>query len=289
MTNSEFRMTNVIPRPNDETCDASKGAFDGLATAKSGRGILPLLRADEGAGCPFHFGLRHSSFVIPRSRGGFSLLEVIAAMTLIIFLMGGVYGIADGTLRLGASMGTARVNEARLMNFTGQWRSYLENLPAGTRLTAGAGRTASKDEARLLFENGGAPFAWSRAARAAAAVEIAVVRESTSAANLVVRHLKRAERASSSDGYFIIAEMPLLQGVQICAWEFCDPVNNVWTGEWKETSRVPSFMRLRWQCAGEAAAHEEVFWISGEARTDSQNATNLQPADSASQPAATKP
>jgi prepilin-type N-terminal cleavage/methylation domain-containing protein len=68
---------------------------------------------------------------------GFTLLEVIAALALISLIIGGVYGVADGALRLSTSMNKARMAEMRVTNFVNQWRDYLENVPPTIQLSSG--------------------------------------------------------------------------------------------------------------------------------------------------------
>ncbi len=194
---------------------------------------------------------------------GFTLLEVIMAMGLIMFLVGGVYGIADGTLKLSTSMSRARISEARLTNFTNQWRACLENLPPGTKLTANR-KEGKSGEARLLLENCGTPFAWSRNALAAAAVEFAVVRVNGGSAQLMVRHLKHPERATTGDEYYTIAELPLLEDIKSCSWDFFDSSIKKWTTKWDDPSRLPLFMRMRWSLTDNATVHESIFWMAND-------------------------
>ena len=179
-------------------------------------------------------------------------------MALIMFLVGGVYGIADGTLRLSAAMSSARITEARLTSFTNQWRTCLENLPPETKLTSGEKSGAP----HLLLENCGTPFAWSRAALAAAAVEFAVMDAGPTGANLVIRHLKRPERATTVSEYYVIAELPLLEGIKAASWEFYDATADQWVAEWKDEARRPLFLKMEWTMVGEGTPHEALFWIA---------------------------
>lgn len=204
-----------------------------------------------------------------RAAAGFTLLEVIAAMALIMFLVGGVYGIADGTLRLSAAMSNARLTEARLTSFTNQWRACLENLPPETKLTSGEKSGAPY----LLLENCGTPFAWSRAAMAAAAVEFAVMDAGPAGTQLVIRHLKRPERATTGGEYYVIAEIPLLEGIKAASWEFYDATADQWVSEWKDEMRRPLFLKMNWSMTGEGAPHEALFWIA-----DSQAVPAVPPA-----------
>jgi prepilin-type N-terminal cleavage/methylation domain-containing protein len=68
--------------------------------------------------------------------GGFTLLEVLAAMALITFVIGGVYGISGSAVELGRSMSEARIVDTRVTNFVAVWRDYFA---AGHSLLSGSG------------------------------------------------------------------------------------------------------------------------------------------------------
>jgi hypothetical protein len=54
----------------------------------------------------------------------FTLLEVILAMGLLMIVVGGVYGIANGAIGLGRAMSDSRVHETRVMNLVSAWRDF---------------------------------------------------------------------------------------------------------------------------------------------------------------------
>ena len=116
---------------------------------------------------------------VPRSNVGFTLIEIIAAMAILMTVIGGVYGVAHGALSLGKAMSETRLHETRLMNFVSTWREYLETLPPNTRITVGEKPSRKFGRGSLLIENGTVPFAWTRAVKLAPAVEFKLVRSST--------------------------------------------------------------------------------------------------------------
>lgn len=201
------------------------------------------------------------------STAGFTLIEVIAGMALMMTVIGGVYGIASGALGLGKSMASSRVHEARLMNFVSAWREYLESLPPNTRITVGEKPSRKFGRGSLLIENGSVPFAWSREVRLAPAVEFKVSRSKTdrNSSTLLVRHLRKPERATSPDDYEVIAELPLIEGLREFTWQFYDTEKKKWVTLWEDKSAPPLFMRLRLAFAHEPRekAYEYVFWFSG--------------------------
>ncbi|HRJ08713.1 MAG TPA: prepilin-type N-terminal cleavage/methylation domain-containing protein [Prosthecobacter sp.] len=201
---------------------------------------------------------------------GFTLLEVIMALGLITLILGGVYGIADGSLRLGASMSRARLMETRVSHFTMTWRDYLENLPPGIRLSAGLEKGARGSAGALLIEAGPAPFAWSQALALADAVEFAVVRgDREKSLTLLVRHLKRLEKPTPLENYQLMAELPLLQNLKTFRASYYDAGEKKWFASWDPDKRPapPLFMRLNFAFLDDPREHELVFWIANDLKT----------------------
>ena len=167
-----------------------------------------------------HPTARHSA-VRSLLRGGFTLIEVIAAMALMTFVIGGVYGIANGAMELGRSMSENRIHETRITNFVTAWREYLENLPPETRITVGEKPSRKFGKGSLLVENGSVPFAWTQNVRLAEAVEFKLERSlsNRNAMTLHVLHLKEKKRATSADDYEVLADLPLLTDAMLRSGE----------------------------------------------------------------------
>lgn len=199
--------------------------------------------------------------------GGFTLLEVIAALALITLIIGGVYGVADGALKLGTSMNKARIAELRVSNFVNQWRDYLENVPPTIRLSSGLERVTRGAAGNLLIEGSQVPFAWTRAVRLADAVEFAVIKGDTpKSLTLVVRHLQRLEKPTILDSYRMIAELPLLTGLKEFKTQFYEPVEKRWFTTWDPEKRPqpPLFMRLQFSFLNDPREHDFTFWIAND-------------------------
>ena len=199
------------------------------------------------------------------SRRAFTLLEVLAAMALITFVIGGVYGISGSAVELGRSMSEARVIETRLTNFVSVWRDYFETMTPEIRFSAGVEKTTHGGPGAILIEGGSMPFAWHPLLRQAEAVEFSVQRGEVGQ-SLMVRHLRKPERPKQPGEYEIIAQMPLLEGLEKMHWQFYEPVDDEWFSNWdpKKRPEAPLFMRLTFQLQEDPRQHEHVFWLAND-------------------------
>lgn len=202
-------------------------------------------------------GHRSEAATLRSSAAGFTLLEVIAAMALIVFVIGGVYGLGASTMKLGASLSSSRIVETRITNFISAWREYLESLPPGIRFDASA--------RGIFIENSQVPFAWNRASRRADAVEFTLGEKSAQGGDFTVRHLKRPQQPVSPDEFKLISELPILEGLRECGWQFYEPLEKKWLSDWdsKKLPQPPLFMRLKFAFIGDPRSFEHTFWISG--------------------------
>jgi prepilin-type N-terminal cleavage/methylation domain-containing protein len=202
-----------------------------------------------------------------RSKAAFTLLEVVLAMALIGLILGGVYGVANGTMQLGKSMSEARVAETRITNFVNQWRDYLETMPPGIQLTAGAEKVARGSSGNLFILGGHMPFVWDRRLKLADAVEFGLVRHPGGKdLDLVVRHLKKPLQARTPDQLDTLAELPILEGLKQMQWQFYEPVEKKWFTSWDPAKRPqpPLFMKLRFSFTADPREHEYTFWIAND-------------------------
>jgi prepilin-type N-terminal cleavage/methylation domain-containing protein len=201
-----------------------------------------------------------------RVRAGFTLLEVLAAMALIMLVIGGVYGISGAAVELGRSMSEARIVETRVTNFVAVWRDYFENLPPDIRFSAGVEKVDRGGSGAILIEGGPMPFAWHPTLRQAEAVEFRVEHDAKRKLALVVRHLQRPERPTRPGAYEVVAEMPLLEGVEEMKWQFFEPVDDQWFSNWDPKNRPepPLFLRMRFRLTEDSRTHEHVFWVAND-------------------------
>ena len=207
----------------------------------------------------------HSSRITHRS--GFTLVEVLLALALVGLLISSVFGVVDGAMQLGKSMGAARVTETRISNFVTQWRDYFENVPPGITLAAGADKATRGSSGNLFIVGSQMPFCWDSRLKMADAVEFGLVRvRGEKTLDLVVRHLKRPLRASKPDQFDTIAELPILENLTRMQWQFYDAEEKKWFADWdpKKRPTPPLFIRLRFAFLNDPREHEYTFWVAND-------------------------
>jgi len=198
---------------------------------------------------------------------GFTLIEVLLSLVLVGLVLSGVFGVADGAMQLGKSMSTARVSETRISNFVSQWRDYFESVPPGITLACGADKAARGSSGNLFVLGSQMPFVWDRRLKLADAVEFGIVRNRESKdLSLVVRHLKRPEKARSTDEFTTLAELPILEGLKQMQWQFYEAEKKEWFTAWdpKKRSQPPLFMKLHFSFIKDPREHEYTFWIAND-------------------------
>lgn len=210
-------------------------------------------------------------FIHPTARSdasGFTLLETLLALVLVGLVLSGVFGVADGAMQLGKSMNAARVAETRISNFVMQWRDYFETVPPGITVAAGAEKAARGSSGNLFIVGSQMPFVWDRHLKLADAVEFGLVRVpgAQKSLNLVVRHLKRPEKARSADQFDTIAELPILENLKQMQWQFYSAEDKKWFIDWdpKKREKPPLFIKLRFAFHNDPREHEYTFWVAND-------------------------
>lgn len=219
--------------------------------------------------CGMGFRIPNSEFRIRRA-AAFTLLEVLLSLALVGLVLSGVFGVADGAMQLGKSMGQARVAETRISNFVMQWRDYFENVPPGITLAAGAEKAARGSSGNLFITGSQMPFVWNRSLKMADAVEFGLVRAPgpQKSLNLVVRHLKRPVKARREDEFETLAELPILENLKQMQWQFFSPEDKKWFIDWdpKKRPTPPLFIKLRFAFLNDPREHEYTFWVANDLR-----------------------
>ncbi len=182
----------------------------------------------------------------PRRNDAFTLIEVIAAMAIILLLVGGIYSIANGALLLSRNSAEARLADLRVSNLLELWRRQFENLPAKARLSTEPGEQG----AWLKLDGTTGQLAWTTALADADAMTFGI----SSGRQLVLEQWRKSQR---------LATVVLLPEIEACRWDFFDPVEGKWIeGGWPHTARRPQLAAVTFQLSRDPGPQRHVFRIA---------------------------
>ncbi len=191
---------------------------------------------------------------IPRSRSGFTLLEVSLAIAIGSILLTGIYEVARTTFELSDEIKQLQQKETTRKAFLDLVQNELRQLPASARFYRELGLPAEEptlsawivDEAPMAFSFG--------SAMGHQRVELLSTVSPSDAESLVVllRYEFGDDRAPM--------DLPLLDDLTEFEWRFYDPAQQEWRFDWPEPGRRPSQIELTLGVSGEPSTRH-LFWI----------------------------
>ncbi len=188
---------------------------------------------------------------------GFTLIEVVCALAILIFLFAGIYGIANGALTLSRASNEGRTQELRLNNFDGMLRSAFEDLPPSTQFELASGEQGI--QLTLISEVGRSPFTWNQQAAMADRVVLRI--EADSAAKGQQRFVVEHWGTSAAGRVESIGELQLLSGLKGARWRLFDAQENRWEESWAMQKGRPLYAELSFEGRASADRQRLVFWI----------------------------
>jgi type II secretory pathway pseudopilin PulG len=207
----------------------------------------------------------------PVSRAvGFTLIEVVCALAILIFLFGGVYGIANGALTLSRSSNEARTQELRLSNLDAMLRAAFEDLATSTQFQLEAVEDAR--QLTLMCEQGSCPLTWQNkgtpADRLALRLEPDPGKRGTK--RLVIEHWQTLPSGQVQS----IGKLPLLGGLSEVNWRLFDAQSDQWEDNWPLQKGRPLLAELTIATDNQPGPQRMVFWIPSYAPPQAAAAAN---------------
>lgn len=188
---------------------------------------------------------------------GFTLLEVVCALAILIGLFGGVYGIASGALQLSRASGETLLRELQLNHLDAMLRSALEALPGSTQFELESGEAG--EQLTLITEKGSAPLRWQNEAALAERVVFRLEpdpdregRERLALEHWTTSGAGRLER---------IGNLRLPCDWKSARWRLFDPRADRWVESWAMQDGRPLFVELTHELAGQPGVRRSVFWL----------------------------
>ena len=190
-------------------------------------------------------------------RRGFTLIEVVCALALMIFLFGGIYGIANAVLTLSRSSKEARIAELRLNNLDSLFRTAFESLPSNATfeltLDGEGGRGA------LTVHRAPGVLCWNSQFAVAGMISLRTEPDPRrrGGSRLVIEHWRESVHGERRP----LGELRLVDGLDFARWRLLDPQTGQWESLWFQRQGRPLLAELTFRPADSRDAQRMVFWI----------------------------
>jgi len=207
------------------------------------------------------FRLHPSSF-----RAGFTLLEIIIALSVFLIIIAGVFAIAKGAMELSADLTSTQERAMTRQNFIEFLRSSFRRIPGDAELMLAVENQRGTYVPTLTVFNGGDAFSPGPSLPPDTSVEMFA--QEIPGGNMRVglrlfdsqqtnsMRLGGAKRRSPSKDDVVL---PLITNVQRFEWKFLDSVSGKWENNWKTPVR-PLFAELVLML-DDGIQTRNVFWI----------------------------
>ncbi len=197
-------------------------------------------------------------------RGGFTLLELSIALSVMVILAGGIFSLATGGLELMADIQDLQQREARKRRFIELCRQNLESLPAGTEISFRYEQRGGHYDTYLSLRNAPSAFGFGRGDFEVRRVVVAAEIDSSGYIRAGVYYLDaeaddRYERGEMST--VDARSLTLMRRLRQLTWRFYDSNRLEWVDVLPDGAENPVMIELT--LAGEDEPHpiRSVFWV----------------------------
>ena len=228
--------------------------------------INPPSKPGPGRACA-----RHASGAAAgrRARAGFTLLEMVVALSVFIIIIAGVFSIAQGTMELSSDMTEAQERSMIRQNFIEFLRESFRRLPGEAEITMEVSASRGAYVPAISVFNGGDAFSPGPAIPPDASVEL-YADEMPGGYLRVGLRLSDADETSQRRSNLGLAPkrrkpgpndvvLPLIERVAKFEWQFYSPQTQKWEKSWKDGGR-PLFAELLF-ALDDGQVSRSVFWI----------------------------
>ncbi|MDB6137816.1 MAG: Type secretory pathway, component PulJ [Verrucomicrobiaceae bacterium] len=204
-----------------------------------------------------------------RVPAGFTLLEMVVALSVFIIIIAGVFSISKGTMELSADMSEAQERSMIRQNFIEFLRESFRRLPGEAEVTLEMSASRGTYVPSIGVFNGGDAFSPGAAIPPDASVEL-YADEMPGGLLRVGLRLYDADETSQRRNALGLAPkrrkpgpndqvLPLIERVAKFEWNFYNPQTQKWENNWKQGGR-PMFAELQF-ALDDGQVSRSVFWI----------------------------
>lgn len=168
-----------------------------------------------------------------RGAPGFTLLEIILAMFVLVMLVAGIFAIVGGTTQLADEMERAHERDARVHSFAKFCERTLRNLPANAQVRMRLKQSGNHYLSELALKNAPSPIG----ATGANGMTIIRTEQAPDGYLRVVLEMLSNEEAADREldkGEAVKQRLVLLEDVARCEWKFYNPISLEWESMWND-------------------------------------------------------
>ncbi len=195
---------------------------------------------------------------------GFTLLEMMVALSAFVLLMGGIFGISQGTMELANDVGLAQDRSQIRQNFVEFLRRSFRNLPGDAEVRLSVKAKGGSYVPTMNIVNGGSSFTPGISLAPDTSIELFADERPGGYLRVTLRVLdqKQTQAVRSNQNVSYRRDqitLPLLDNVSRFEWRFFDTTTNRWENNWKGPNRpILAEMNLQLDDGFQTRA---VFWI----------------------------
>ena len=202
-----------------------------------------------------------------RKPSGFTLLEIVIALSVFLIVMAGVFAIAKGAMELSADLTSTQERAMTRQNFIEFLRASFRRLPGEAEITLTQENQRGTYVPTLNIYNGGDAFSTGPSLPPESSVELFAQQMPGDYLRVGLRVLddQQTQQQRSGRGFRRSgpaagdAILPLIDKVAKFEWKFYNPATQRWEETWKPPAR-PLFAELSFML-DDAIPSRMVFWI----------------------------
>jgi prepilin-type N-terminal cleavage/methylation domain-containing protein len=210
------------------------------------------------------------TIIVRKQSHGFTLLEVMTALFLLVMIVGMVLGIARTSLGLSKSIVERQNAEMEQLAFMDLISQRLSSLPGNARMELTTEDTGSHYLSDLTLQNVPMSFTWGGQERIAKAVQISTVKRRSGFLDIVLRYYENEILENSATNVVTngikedekpFAEIVLMSDVAYFEWRALNSTTLEWQNEWEDASSMPLQMELVMAVGVKGDEIRHVFWL----------------------------
>lgn len=218
----------------------------------------------------------------PRRAVGFTLFEMIIALSMFVLLIAGIFSISQSTLELTESISLSQDRSLIRQNFIEFMRRSFRTLPGEAEVRLSVKQSGGSYVPTLNIANGGSSFTPGTSLAPDTSMDVYAEERPGGYLRVMLRVLdqKQTQAIRSNQSVRYSKDqitLPLLDNVSRFEWKFYDASTNRWENNWKQARRpILAEMNLQLDDGFESRS---VFWlppiVPNAVNQITQNANNL--------------